>query len=114
MHVLFQDYACMTYLLIYSLPLESVQSTYANIAATLKHVVTLSHSSGIGDGDFSGSLELAADPRRDSAGPTAERTSAAAVPPAVAEPQCCGSPQLRRSAIGCIRFVEFSHGRFMG
>ncbi len=72
MHVFFQDYACMTHLHIYYFPLESVQLTYAKLAATPKHVVTLLHTCGISDGDFSGSLELAADPRRGIAGPTAE------------------------------------------
>ena len=54
----------MTYLLYFLLPLESVQVPYAILPATPKHVVTLLHSRGISDGDFSGSLELAADPRK--------------------------------------------------
>ncbi len=54
----------MTYLLYFLLPLESVQVPYAILPATPKHVVTLLHSCGISDGDFSGSLELAADPRK--------------------------------------------------
>lgn len=64
MHVLFRFYACVTYLLYFSLPLECVQVPYAILPATPKHVVTLLHSRGISDGDFSGSLELAADPRK--------------------------------------------------
>ena len=82
-----------------SLPLECVQVPYAILLATLKHVVTLLHSCGISDGDFSGSLELAADPR----GRGNQPTPAAAEPLRPPSRRRRGRRQ-RRSAIGCILF----------
>ena len=58
MRVFFQDYACMAYLHVYYFPLESVQLAYAKLAATPKHVVTLLHTCGISDGDFSTTSSL--------------------------------------------------------
>ncbi len=99
----------MTYLLYFLLPLESVQVPYAILPATPKHVVTLLHSCGISDGDFSGSLELAADPR----GRGNQPTPAAAEPLRPPSRRRRGRRQ-RRSAIGRILFLNSSHGRFMG